>query len=96
MVSREVALASGAVTLGSPEQLEARLFLAQFCKAHGLFEEAQQHAQSLLDAGGPTKETAKVLLTELRQMAPQASATATRGSSSSGSGGGGGSSGGVV
>ena len=52
--------------ISGPETQEALLFLANFCKDTGAFQEAQQYCSRLLDFGGQEKEEAKALLRDIK------------------------------
>ncbi|KAL6583875.1 anaphase-promoting complex component apc8 [Orobanche minor] len=49
-----------------PNMVEALMFLAQHCKTHKKFDEAEVYCTRLLDYAGPEKETAKSLLRGIR------------------------------
>ncbi|KAK9203068.1 hypothetical protein WN943_013322 [Citrus x changshan-huyou] len=49
-----------------PNMVEALIFLATHCRAHGRFEEAEVYCTRLLDYTGPEKETAKIMLRGMR------------------------------
>jgi len=57
--------------MAGQETQDALLFLADFCKSNGEFNEAQHYCSRLLDLGGPEKEEAKALLRDIRSTQQQ-------------------------
>jgi anaphase-promoting complex subunit 8 len=54
--------------ISGSDAIEARMFLAQHARNRGKFDEAITLCQELMDCGGATRDAAKVLLSEVRQM----------------------------
>ncbi len=50
------------------ETIDCLYFLGDYAKSKGDYEKAEEYYNRLLDIGGSTKEQAKVLLTEIRQL----------------------------